>query len=224
MHATILICDNNQGTHHDLQPFLKEAHLNYMSAYSGKEALEIIEHSHIDFLILDDILPDMSGKDVIKEIRKTSELPILYLSTRNSESDRIVPLELGADDLVIKPFSPMEVVLRIQNILRRQIKRKPREEIFFSNLKIDITSYKAYVNNVAIDLTHKEFQLLALLASNPGRVLSRNVILQSNWKDASFINANVLNNHIKRLRSKIPSFANFKITSVYGVGYKIEKK
>lgn len=226
MHATVLICANDQSTHNELQPFLKEEKLHCISAYSGEEALEIIEHSHIDLLILDATLPMLSALDVIRELRKISAIPVLYLGIHNSEYARIVPLELGADDLVVKPFSPMEVVLRAKVLLRRLEKYKPVAKINFTNLTINSSTYEAYVDDTLLDLTTKEFQLLALLASDPGHVMPRQTILRSVWGGAetTFISIRAIDTHLKRLRKKIPSFAKFEILSIYGVGYKIEKK
>lgn len=222
--TTVLICDDNIAVHESISAYLQEARIKSISAYSGEEALEILQRTQIDFLILDLMLPGKSGLEVLKELRKFSEVPVLCLSAKSSEFDRILGLELGADDYITKPFSPREVATRVQVILRRSTKHNSQKQIIFTNLSIDPSSYTAYVNGRELDLTPKELNVLALFASNPGVVLSRERILNSVWGQNYYSDIRIIDTQVKRIRKKIPIDANFEIRSIYGIGYKMEAK
>lgn len=222
--TTVLICDDNIAVHESISAYLNEAHIKSISAYSGEEALEIFQRTPIDFLILDLMLPGKSGTDVLKELRKFSDVPVLCLSAKTSEFDRILGLELGADDYITKPFSPREIITRIQVILRRTGKNSTHKNITFKNLVIDQQAYTAYINNIAIDLTPKELNILALFASNPGIVLSRERILSAVWGQNYYSDIRIIDTQIKRIRKKLPAEAMFEIRSIYGIGYKMEAK
>lgn len=222
--TTVLICDDNIAVHESISAYLQEARIKSISAYSGEEALEILQRTQVDFLILDLMLPGKSGLEVLKELRKFSEVPVLCLSAKSSEFDRILGLELGADDYITKPFSPREVATRVQVILRRSTKHNSQKQIIFTNLSIDPSSYTAYVNGRELDLTPKELNVLALFASNPGVVLSRERILNSVWGQNYYSDIRIIDTQVKRIRKKIPVDASFEIRSIYGIGYKMEAK
>lgn len=222
--TTVLICDDNIAVHESISAYLNEAHIHVISAYSGEEALDILQRTNIDFLILDLMLPGKSGLDVLKDLRKFSDIPVMCLSAKNSEFDRILGLELGADDYITKPFSPREVATRVQVILRRTSKNNVSKQITFTNLSIDTSSYTATVNGQLLDLTPKELNVLALLASNPGIVLTRDRILNTVWGHDYYSDIRIIDTQIKRIRKKIPADADFEIRSIYGVGYKMETR
>lgn len=222
--TTVLICDDNIAVHESISAYLNEAHIQVISAYSGEDALEILQRTKIDFLILDLMLPGKSGLDVLKELRKFSDIPVMCLSAKTSEFDRILGLELGADDYITKPFSPREVATRVQVILKRTNKNNVSKQITFTNLSIDTSCYTATVNGRLLDLTPKELNVLALLASNPGIVLSRDRILNTVWGHDYYSDIRIIDTQIKRIRKKIPPDAGFEIRSIYGVGYKMEAR
>lgn len=222
--TTVLICDDNVAVHESISAYLNEARIHSVSAYTGEEALEILQRSQISFVILDMMLPGKSGTEVLKELRKFSDVPVLCLSAKSSEFDRILGLELGADDYITKPFSPREVATRVQVILRRAGKTNSQKQIVFTNLAIDQNSYTASVNGQLLDLTPKELNILALFASNPGIVLSRERILNSVWGQNYYSDIRIIDTQIKRIRKKLPLDAGFEIRSIYGIGYKMEAK
>lgn len=222
--TTVLICDDNIAVHESISAYLTEARIKSISAYTGEEALEIIQRTPVDFLILDLMLPGKSGTEVLKELRKFSDVPVMCLSAKSSEFDRILGLELGADDYITKPFSPREVATRVQVILKRITKTVSSKQIVFKNLSVDPGSYTAKVDGVQLDLTPKEFNILSLFASNPGVVLSRERILSSIWGQNYYSDIRIIDTQIKRIRKKLPENALFEIRSIYGIGYKMEAK
>ena len=220
--TTVLICDDNIAVHESISAYLNEARIQPISAFTGEEALEILQRTPVDFLILDLLLPGKSGTEILKELRKFSDIPVMCLSAKSSEFDRILGLELGADDYITKPFSPREVVTRIQVILRRMNKVPVSKQLVFKNLAVDQNSYTAFVDGEKLDLTPKEFSILALFATNPGVVLSRERILTSVWGQNYYSDIRIIDTQIKRIRKKIPENADFEIRSIYGIGYKME--
>lgn len=224
MNFTVLICDDNEAVHISLAKYLNEASYIVHSSFSGEDALNVFSKMSIDFVILDLMLPGKSGIQVLKEIRSFSEVPILILSAKETELDRILGLELGADDYITKPFSPREIVTRVTAIMRRCNKKVRSSILTFKNLSIDTTAYTAYVNNTKLDLTPKELQLLSYFASSPEEVLSREKILNKIWGYDYYGDVRTIDTQVKHIRQKLPKEADFVITSVYGVGYKLEAK
>lgn len=221
MNTTILICDDNIAVHESLSVYLKEDHIDVISAYTGEDALNIFHQRKITFIILDLMLPGISGVDVLKEIRKTSDIPVLILSAKSSEFDRILGLELGADDYITKPFSPREIVTRVRVILKRSGKNQSANYTSFSNLTIDTSAYTAAIEGKPVDLTPKELNILACLASAPGTVFSREQTLNKVWGYDYYGDTRSVDTRIKHIRQKLPACARFAIRSVYGVGYKL---
>ena len=224
MSTTILICDDNIAVHESLSLYLNEAHMQVLSVYDGEAALDILQRREIHLMILDLMLPGKSGIEVLKEMKRFSDVPVICLSAKDSEFDRILGLELGAEDYITKPFYPREVVTRIQKILNRVGKKSIAKSIKFSNLTIDQNSYKAYLDDAPLDLTPKELNLLSLFAQNPGVVLSRERILNSIWGYDYYSDSRVVDTQVKKIRQKLPPEARFEIVSIYGVGYKLELK
>ncbi|SHJ52526.1 response regulator transcription factor [Parasporobacterium paucivorans] len=219
---TVLICDDNVAVHESISAYLNAENINVVSVYDGEKGLEQLQQRHFDMVILDIMLPKMFGTDVCREIRKTSDVPILMLSAKSEELDRIIGLELGADDYVTKPFSPREVVTRIKTILKRTTP-KIEKKVRFAELSIDMEAYSAFVHDVKIEFTPKEIETLYCLASNQGKVLSREQILNKVWGYDYYGDARVVDTQIKRLRQKLAiDDVHFAIKAVYGVGYKFE--
>ncbi|NFH80532.1 response regulator transcription factor [Clostridium botulinum] len=224
----ILICDDNDTVHETIGTYLKNDEMTYISAYDGKEALEMFNAEKPDLVILDLMMPKIFGTEVCKEIRKISNVPIIMLTAKGEEIDRIVGLEIGADDYIVKPFSPREVVTRIKTIFRRVGNANTdtnlnRKLVTFNNFNIDLDKYEIRLNKEKIDVTPKECQILYLLATNEGRVLSREEILDKVWGYDYFGDTRVVDTQIKRIRKKIPEEGEkWSIKTVYGIGYKFE--
>ncbi|MDO5518023.1 MAG: response regulator transcription factor [Clostridium sp.] len=222
----ILICDDNEAIHETIGTYLENDGMKYISAYDGKEALEKFNSENPDLIILDLMMPEIFGTEVCKEIRKTSNVPIIMLTAKGEEIDRIIGLEIGADDYIVKPFSPREVVARVKTIFRRvgnSNENTSRKLAVFDNLKIDLDKYEVTLNDVNIDVTPKECEILYLIATNEGRVLSREEILDKIWGYDYFGDTRVVDTQIKRLRKKIPdNDEKWCIKTVYGIGYKFE--
>lgn len=226
----ILICDDNEAVHETIGTYLENDGMTYISAFDGQEALEKFNSLSPDLIILDLMMPKVFGTEVCREIRKVSNVPIIMLTAKGEEIDKILGLELGADDYIVKPFSPREVVVRIKTIFRRvnntanvEKEKENKNLISFQNLEIDIDKYEVIIDGDKIDATPKEIQILHLLASNKGRVLSREEILENVWGYDYYGDTRVVDNQIKRLRKKLPEKEDkWGIKSVYGIGYKFE--
>ena len=222
----ILICDDNDTVHETIGMYLENDGMTYISAFDGEEALKKFRSEKPDLVILDLMMPKIFGTEVCREIRKISNVPIIMLTAKGEEIDKIVGLEIGADDYIVKPFSPREVVARIKTIFRRVGNSKEvqnRRLITFDNLRIDLDKYEVSINEEKIDVTPKECQILYLLATNEGRVMGREEILDKIWGYDYFGDTRVVDTQIKRLRKKIPEeYERWCIKTVYGIGYKFE--
>lgn len=223
----ILICDDNEAVHETIGTYLKNDGMIYISAFDGEEALEKFKKENVDLVILDLMMPKIFGTEVCKKIRKISEVPIIMLTAKGEEIDKIIGLEIGADDYIVKPFSPREVVARIKTIFRRVNSKSdllPNRKIFsYENLNIDLDKYETFINGEKIDITPKECEILYLIATNEGRVLSREEILDKVWGYDYFGDTRVVDTQIKRLRKKLPEEdEKWVIKTVYGIGYKFE--
>ena len=221
--CTVLICDDNPAIHSSLGSFLAAEGIAVRAAHTGEEALDLFRRGGINLVVLDIMLPGMDGLDVCREIRRTSDAPILMLSARDEEMDRVLGLELGADDYVVKPFSPREVTVRIKKMLRRL--RAPAEPrgLTLAELTVVPESFKAYIRGQEVDLTHKELEVLASMVAHAGEVLTREHLLNVAWGYDYFGDTRVVDALIKRIRQKIMAEGvHYAIRSVYGVGYVLE--
>ncbi|RFU69846.1 DNA-binding response regulator [Peribacillus saganii] len=223
--VTVLICDDNVAVHESINAYLQAENMSSVSAYDGEQALKLLKENKFDLVVLDIMLPGRFGTEVCKEIRKTSDIPIIMLSARGEEMDRIIGLEIGADDYLTKPFSPREVVIRIKTILKRvQPKQEAPNYLKAANLSIDIDGYGVIINNQEIELTAKEVKLLAYLVKNIGKVINREEMLYKIWGYDYTGDTRAVDTLIKRIRQKVAKASpHFLIKSVYGVGYKFEE-
>lgn len=193
----------------------------------GAVTVEWIVAEQPDFVVLDLMLPGKDGLTICKEVRRSSTVPILMLTARVDEIDRLLGLELGADDYVCKPFSPREVVTRIRTILRR-VNQPPARvadgALSYGGVEIDTDGYTCSTNGVRLDLTPVEVRILAHLIARPGRVYSRDAIIRAAWEDDRVVSDRTVDTHVKNLRRKIDNAGGQGeiIRSIYGVGYKIE--
>ncbi|WP_195937765.1 response regulator transcription factor [Romboutsia sp. 1001713B170131_170501_G6] len=222
----ILICDDQETIHETIGQYLKSEGMDYISAYDGLDGVEKANRYNPDLILLDLMMPKMFGTDVCKEIRKNSNVPIIMLTAKGETVDRIIGLEIGADDYITKPFSPREVVTRIKTVLRRSGNNdisKHKNVIVQGNLKIDIESHEVYIDGNLVSITPKEMKTFYMLASNSGKTLTREYILSEVWGYDYFGDTRVVDTQIKRLRKKISQFeVDWEIKSIYGVGYKFE--
>ncbi|MEE0681693.1 MAG: response regulator transcription factor [Christensenellales bacterium] len=220
----ILIADDDPVVHEALGIYLTAEGYEPIDVYDGKAAINALS-AEVALCVLDIMMPGMSGIDVCKEIRKTSRLPIIMLTAKGEEIDRILGLELGADDYIVKPFSPREVVARIKAVLRRAKEQQAADTgiVIHDGLMIDIKSYTVTLNGKPIICTPKEIEILYMLASNPGHVFTREQLLNRVWGYDFVGETRTVDTHIKRIRAKLDNTGkNWSIKTIYGVGYKFE--
>ena len=222
----ILVVDDEKKIVEIIKAYLEKDGYQVIAALDGKTVLELAFQQSPDLIILDLMLPEISGWDVCRSIRKKSEVPIIMLTARDEVTDKIIGLEMGADDYVTKPFDPKELISRVRTILRRtESKVISRDIIQIGELSIDPAKRKVRRDNQVIELTPNEFELLRVMAENPGRVYSRMQLLDLVQGEAYEGYERTIDSHIKNLRKKIepdPERPRYIIT-VYGVGYKVEE-
>ncbi|SJZ35312.1 response regulator transcription factor [Selenihalanaerobacter shriftii] len=224
----ILVVDDEEKITKVVKSYLQQKGYEVLVAYDGKEALEITNNEELDLVVLDLMLPKLSGEEVCKRIRSKSDLPILMLTAKTTEDDRINGLNIGADDYLIKPFSPRELVARARAILRRTSDRKESTAEILSfksgndKLVIDTLKHVVKFNGESVDVTATEFKLLKILVQNPGQVYSRSQLTQLvqgyNYDGYD----RTIDAHVKNLRRKLDITSDQYIKTVYGVGYKFE--
>lgn len=195
------------------------------TASNGIEAIEMVKHNEYDLIVMDIMMPELDGFSAVKEIRKSSNVPIIMLSARSEEYDKLYGFDLGIDDYVTKPFSPKELMMRINAVISRA--SKPREKVEvqeiweYKGLKIDFSAHVVYVDNVKTDLTHKEFELLVFLTKNTNIAVKREQLLEKVWGYGYYGDDRTLDTHIKSLRRKIGSYSD-NIITIRRVGYRFE--
>ena len=222
----ILIADDDMNVHQSLNTYFKREGFQTLSAYDGEAALEMARKSQPDMILLDIMMPKMDGLEVCREIRRASNVPIIMLTAKCEEFDKLLGLELGADDYITKPFSPREVLARVKTVLRRM--REFHEEsrgtqITVGNLSVDMSAFTVKLDGEIMPCTPKEIEILWTLASNPGRVFSREHLLQSIWGYDFLGDTRAVDSHIKRIRAKLCKPDNtWDIRTVWGVGYRFE--
>jgi len=220
---TVLIVEDEPKIVQIARDYLENAGFSVLAADSGEAALVSVRNQTVDLIVLDLGLPDIDGLDVCRQVRRNSNVPIVMLTARDEETDKLVGLELGADDYVTKPFSPKELVARVRAVFRRvEAAEKPPEVIRALDLTLETGSMRLRVGERNVELTPTEFQLLAKLASQPGRIFTRSQLLESIHGVAIESYERAIDAHIKNLRRKIepePSQPRY-ILTVYGVGYR----
>tara|TARA_B100001094_G_scaffold325063_1_gene378757 strand:- start:993 stop:1679 length:687 start_codon:yes stop_codon:yes gene_type:complete len=223
----ILVIEDEPDIRKNLEYNLIREGYKVASAGSLKESFDIISANKFSLILLDLMLPDGSGLDLCKKLKSNNEtdsIPIIILTAKDDEVDKVVGFELGADDYVTKPFSVRELILRIKAILKRGQTKKELVEVErqFGDLKIDVESHEVYVNDSEIDLTALEFKLLNQLVETRGRVQSRDQLLEEVWGYSSDVTTRTVDTHIKRLRSKLGSMGKY-VQTIRGVGYKFSR-
>jgi DNA-binding response OmpR family regulator len=227
MAKTILVVDDEERILHLLKDYLEEESFRVVTAADGREALFVARHEKPDLIVLDLMMPEMDGHAFMRQHRKEHETPIILLTARVEETDKVLGLELGADDYLTKPFSPRELTARIRAVLRRSGMTAPEPEVLrVRGISLDRAGHVVEVDGKAVDLTPSEFDLLAALMSAPGRVFSRLELLDRVQGTAYEGYERTIDVHVKNLRSKIePDSANpTYIETVYGVGYRLGRE
>ena len=230
--ANILVVDDEKEIAELIEIYLNGEGYQVYSAYNAADGLKLLERFTIHLAILDIMMPGMDGLEMCREIRKTNNIPIIFLSAKTTDLDKIFGLNTGADDYITKPFNPLELTARVKSQLRRYTELNPSnsffensDEICCHGLIINQSTHKVLLEEEEIKLTPLEFDILYLLASNAGKVFSTSEIFQRVWHERVYEANNTVMVHIRRLRSKIhdEDRTNKIITTVWGVGYKIEK-
>ena len=223
----VLIADDNLQIVSILKEYCKKNNFNVTLAHNGEETLEKIRNNKFDIVLLNIMMPKKNGFDVCKEVRTFSNVPIIMITARGEDFERIMGLETGADDYIVKPFSPGEVIARIHAILRRVIPNEniSQEKIFsYDNLTINLSDFTVKINDENISLTKKEIELLWLLSTNRNKVFTRENLLDSIWGYDYFGDSRTVDSHIKRLRAKLDNYEHetWNIKTIWGVGYKFD--
>ncbi|MBV1708943.1 MAG: response regulator transcription factor [Erysipelothrix sp.] len=221
----ILIADDNPSIVNILSDYIKKEQMNVVSVADGEAALKVFDQWKPDMVLLDVMMPKMDGFSVCKEIRKTSMVPIIMITARSEDFDKIMGLDIGADDYIVKPFSPKEIIARIHAIFRRvEPKHENRKVINVHSLEIDETSFQVSIDHTNINLTKKEFELLSTLATYPNQVFTREHLLERCWGFDYIGDDRTVDAHIKRLRAKCDEIEHpgWQIVTIWGVGYKME--
>ena len=217
----ILIVEDEPELAALLSDYLSQSEFQTRIVANGLEAIPAVQQDSPDLVLLDLMLPGKDGMSICRELRVNSAVPIIMLTARVEEIDRLLGLELGADDYICKPFSPREVVARVKAVLRRSA---GTPELHSSDLQLDEAGYKLHLDKRELELTAVEFELIKKLMSEPGRIFSRSQLMDGIYQDHRIVSDRTIDSHIKKLRKKLASLdtEHDYIRSVYGVGYKYE--
>ena len=225
----VLVADDDQEIREGIEIYLKNEGYDVLKAADGKEALELLEKNEVHLLILDIMMPNMDGITATFKIREVRNIPIIMLSAKAEDSDKIHGLSVGADDYVTKPFHPMELMARVKSQLRRYVQfgtyEGKQSKVIIDGLALDEEAKEITVDDIAVKLTPIEYKITELLMKNAGRVFSINDIYERVWKEEAYNAENIVAVHIRKIREKIetdPKNPRY-VKVVWGIGYKIEK-
>ena len=222
----VLIADDNKQIVSILSEYCKKNNFTVNTVFDGEAALKEIEENEFDIILLDVMMPKKDGFDICREVRTFSNVPIIMITARGEDYEKIMGLEIGADDYIVKPFSPGEIIARINAILRRITpKNDESSKIFiYDNLEIDLNNFTVKINDEIISLTKKEIEILWTLATNQNKVFTRENLLDLIWGFDYFGESRTVDTHIKRLRAKLDNYKHEKwnIKTIWGVGYKFD--
>jgi hypothetical protein len=223
----ILLVEDEKAIRDAVAAYLEREGYWVVGVGDGQSAIEEFEKHQFDLVVLDLMLPKIPGERVCRTIRDTSDVPIIMLTAKGEVFDKVLGLELGADDYVVKPFETKEVIARINAVLRRIGKKESSQvkEVHYENLSINLTNYELKVKGVQIDTPPKEMELIYHLASNPNRVFTRDQLLDEVWGFDYYGDSRTVDVHVKRLREKLEGVSDkWSLKTVWGVGYKFEVK
>lgn len=221
----ILVVDDEKNICDLLRMYLEKEGYTVVMAHTGLDAVNMFAAENPDLVLLDIMLPELDGWQVCREIRKISEKPIIMLTAKDEVFDKVLGLELGADDYMTKPFDTKELVARIKAVLRRtsQVKETDVKEVKYDKLSINLSNYELVVDGVAVDTPPKELELIYHLASNPDRVFTRDQLLDDVWGFDYYGDSRTVDVHIKRLRDKLKGVSDeWELRTIWSVGYKFE--
>ena len=221
----ILVVDDEKNICDLLRMYLEKEGYSVAMAHNGVDAVSMFNSENPDLVLLDIMLPQLDGWQVCREIRKTSEKPIIMLTAKDEVFDKVLGLELGADDYVTKPFDTKEIIARIKAVLRRTsaVKEADVKEVKYDKLSVNLTNYEMKVDGVVVDTPPKELELIYYLASNPDRVFTRDQLLDDVWGFDYYGDSRTVDVHIKRLRDKLKGVsAEWELRTIWSVGYKFE--
>ena len=218
----VLIADDNKQIVSILSEYCKKNNFTVNTVFDGEAALKEIEENEFDIILLDVMMPKKDGFDVCRQVRTFSNVPIIMITARGEDYEKIMGLEIGADDYIVKPFSPGEIIARINAILRRITPKN--DESAIDNLEIDLNNFTVKINDEIISLTKKEIEILWTLATNQNKVFTRENLLDLIWGFDYFGESRTVDTHIKRLRAKLDNYKHEKwnIKTIWGVGYKFD--
>ena len=227
--SKIMVVDDDANICELLRLYLEKEGFDPVIAPNGVKALELFDSEKPDLILLDVMMPQLDGWQVCREIRKKSQCPIIMLTAKGEVFDKVLGLELGADDYVVKPFETKEVIARIGAVLRRSGKqsedKSENKEVHYENLSINLTNYELKVKGVQVDTPRKEMELIYHLASNPNQVFTRDQLLDEVWGFDYYGDSRTVDVHVKRLREKLEGASDkWALKTVWGVGYKFEVK
>lgn len=224
--TTILIADDNRQITSILEEYAKKEGYLPTIAYDGQQAIELFNKVQPDVVLLDVMMPKLDGFEVCREIRRNSNVPIIMITARGEDFEKIMGLDIGADDYMVKPFSPSEVMARIRAVLRRisSSSETASKTLNYSNLTINLENYTVSIDGNSVSLTKKEIELLWTLATNRSKVFSRDNLLNTIWGYDYYGDSRTVDSHIKRLRAKLDDYPHehWEIKTIWGVGYKFE--
>lgn len=222
----ILLVDDEKNICELLRLYLKKEGYEVIIANNGQEALKKFSEYKIAAVILDIMMPGMDGVDVLKEIRKDSDIPVIMLTAKGETIDKVLGLELGADDYIVKPFEPKELIARVKAVLRRSTpKEEPVREVNFPKLNINMDTFELKLDGQVMKIPPKELELLFYLCSHPNKVFTRDQLLDRVWGYEVYCDSRTIDVHIKRLREKIDKYSDlWELKTVCRVGYKFEVK
>lgn len=227
MKYKILVVDDDRNICELLRLYLEKEGFETVVANDGEQAVEYANKYTPDLILLDIMLPKLDGWQVCRQIRKTLETPIIMLTAKGETFDKILGLELGADDYITKPFDTKEVIARVKAVLRRTYdsEKNSMQEVKYDKLRINLTNYELVVDGKSIDTPPKELELIYHLASNPNRVYTRDQLLDEVWGFDYYGDSRTVDVHVKRLREKLENISTeWSLKTVWGVGYKFEVK
>jgi len=225
MSRTVLVVDDEKNICELLRLYLEKDGYNVLVAYDGLQAVQSVRDHTPDLMLLDVMMPEMDGWEVCGEVRKFSQMPIIMLTAKGETFDKIMGLDLGADDYIVKPFDAKEVLARVRAVIRRLYGNSESREVVFDKLSINLESYEMRVNGARVDTPPKELELIFHLASSPDRVFTRDQLLDEVWGFEYYGDSRTVDVHVKRLREKLEGVSDqWELKTVWGVGYKFEIK
>lgn len=223
----ILFCDDDKNICELARLYLEKEGFEVVFAGDGRQAVNGFNRENPNLIVLDILMPYMDGYEVCREIRKISSVPIIFLTAKNDTFDKVLGLELGADDYIVKPFDVKELIARIKAVLRRfdseRKEDKKDDVVSYDNININLSNYELKINDKTVEMPPKELELLYFLAKNPNKVFTRDQLLSSVWDYDYFGDSRTVDVHIKRIREKIENKSEkWNLKTVWGVGYKFE--